>query len=400
VEEKEMRKAITMLAACLLVIGFAGMAAADPCVTCETDPGFINRGCEPAQSYCPPFDYEDFGECTRQMYSYCESGGKGEIHRALFKICDCITDGTFDSLIEGDTVDVSMEILVDKGAGMVSGDNGVFWAENVSSDANGDGVGVETFASQADACEEDNCYPDNAFVGNFDYKLADGKIGTPYDGTTCEVAATNRVVSFAAELKQTGDHGYTVTEDDAIDNNSVWWIDIPTLRVDNSDVEAGWKVYVKICLYKTLDAGGVCGACEGCCCVIYIGELCCQSAPDYGYCVYPYFPPANSTYWGLNGMVITNLSNYSGTATVMVYEADGDVGKATVTLGANQIYLTTVANLMAGLTKTAGSGTLGDDKFYAVVTGDLSLHGFVMIANPQTGESMGYIPECCGGCQH
>ncbi len=47
--------------------------------------------------------------------------------------------------------------------------------------------------------------------------------------------------------------------------------------------------------------------------------------------VYPYFPPCNG-YWNLNGMVITNLSSFEGTATVNYYEADGDAGTVDVTV--------------------------------------------------------------------
>jgi hypothetical protein len=391
-----MKKAITLLAACMLVFGFAGMAAADPCVTCEADPGHIARGCEMGQDIsCYPFDYEDFGYCSTidAPDSYCEKADKGAIHRALFKICDCLTDGTFDSLAEGDTVDISMEILVDKGDGQIEGDNGVYWAENVNSK----GVGVEPFQSQIDACADDSCYPGAIFDGVFNYKTASGSLGSPAEGSNCDLSDSERVVYFeAAPGQEPTSHGYVVTSDDDVNNNSVWWIDIPYLRVDPDKVEAGWKVYVKICLYNDLNSGGVCGENNGCCCVIYIGELCCESIVNYGSCVYPYLPPLNTTYWNTMGLAVSNMDDQAGTATITVYEADGDVGTSTVDLAANGIFLWTAATMVPELTQIAGTGTLGDSMSYAVVTGTVMVRGFVMIASSHTGESIGYIPDCCG----
>lgn len=400
-----MKKLITLLAACMLVIGFAGFASA-ACVTCEADPGHIARGCEGSQAVCEPFDYEDFGHCSEQQNSYCETAAKGAIHRALFKICDCLTDGTFKELVTGDTVDVSMQILVDKGNGMVTGDNGVYWAQDVNTTSLGHlpGVGIETFPSQADACAATSCDPQrdkegDRFQGRFIYKTASNGVGAPYDGSSCALTPSQRVVEFDADPTQVTDqtpHGYTVSSTDAINGNSVWWIDIPELRADPTITQAGWKVYVKICLFNPLTSASVCGGVTGCCCTIYVGQLCCEE--QEGACIYPYFPPANTTYWDLEGMTISNLSGVAGTATVTVFEADGDVGTVTVPLTAHGTFLTTISALIPTLTPAAtNAGTLGDSKFYATVSATVPVHGFVMIANSNTGESMGYIPDCALG---
>jgi hypothetical protein len=164
------------------------------------------------------------------------------------------------------------------------------------------------------------------------------------------------------------------------------------MRVDPSRVAAGDQVWVRICLLLDCSSG-ICGAKTECCCDIFIGTLCCpDSALGQGSLVYPYFPPANTAVWNLLGMTITNLSPQAVKATVMMYESDGDVGTVEVDIAANAIFLETIANVAASMTKTAGAGTLGDAKSYFVVTGNFSKSGFAMIADTIDGASMGYLP--------
>jgi hypothetical protein len=388
-----MKKLICVLAACMLVFGFSASVSAE-CVTCEEDPGNIYRGCEDLEDqrvFCYPFDYDDdFGECQSKEWSrpsYCMRGAKGDVHRALFKICDCITEGTFETLVQGDTVDIRLDILVDG----EEGDNGVYWAEDIGTT----GIPMEPFDSQEAACAEDDCSPDEAFLGEFDYKLANGDPGFPYGGSGCDLEDEERVVSICPDVAQTGTHGYTVTTQDDVDNNSVWWIDIPSMRVDPAMVDGGEQVQVKITLTRELSGGGVCGECEGCSCVIDIGQLCCEDSPELlPNLIYPYFPPMDSSYWGLMGLVVTNLSDNDGAWTATVYETDGDVGTVSGTLGARETFLTTMQNLKGQLTMTdsSGSGVFGDSRLYVDVDVAFNANGFAMIANPNTGESMGYLP--------
>ncbi len=67
---------------------------------------------------------------------------------ALFKICDCIPE-VWETADVGDTIDISMEILVDKGNGMVTGDNGVYWAQDVNFNRNS----LTTWENQETACD-------------------------------------------------------------------------------------------------------------------------------------------------------------------------------------------------------------------------------------------------------
>ena len=395
-----MKKVILILAACMLVFAFAGLASAETsigdCLTCETDPGNIARGCESGTTgqygtacATTPFDYEDFGECSEGLDSYCAYGTKGDIHRAMIKICDCIPD-PFTDVLEDEIFDVGMTIFVDMkdGNGPVKGNNGVYWAAEVNN------VGMQTFNSEGAACDEDDCTPENAFVGDFEYILANGTTTSalPYSGNSCDVDEDQEIVEFRAAAGQTGTHGYTITAADAISNNSVWWIDIPYLRADSNITQSGWDVYVEICIYESLDQGGVCGTCEGCCCLIKIGTLCCDDTPVVTTCsdtlIFPYLPKTTS-YW--YGMAVTNTSDEAGEASVTLYENDGDVATATITVPAN----TTMVISSDDLTT---SGTLGDDKGYAVVVTDFSASGFAMMAKESNGVSMGYIAEKCAGC--
>ncbi|MGB9500226.1 MAG: hypothetical protein ACKVE4_10880 [Dissulfuribacterales bacterium] len=401
-----MKKVITIIAACMLVFAFSGVASAE-IVTCS-DAGYINRGCETAaeQSSCStsPFDYEDFygshWSCEETNNSYCPGPDKDEFHRALFKICDCIEAGKFSSVDSGDIIDIGMEILVDKkdGNGPVGGNNGVYWAEDVNS-AGSNGVGVQPFANQGAACADTSCTPSAKFKGEFDYFLADGTLATglPYDGNECDVPEEQEIVKFKASVTQGGTHGYLVQPEDATDNLSVWWVDIPMLRADSNLVTKGWDVYVKICMYDTLDTGGVCGDCEGCCYTLLIGTLCCDYTPVVTTCsetlTFPYFPKTTGTYW--YGMAVTNLSDEAGSASVTLYEQDGDIFTGTVTVDAHS---TRVVDPATDLTLTTSvDGTLGNAKSYATVVTDFDVSGFGMMAN-DIGASMGYLAEKCGDC--
>jgi len=276
-----------------------------------------------------------------------------------------------------------------------SGDNGVYWAEDVSSV----GIRMETLPRNDDACAIAVAAPTKRFKGPFSY---DGK--TPLLGQACFVPADNRATLIKPVLSKGQKHGYKITADDIINRCSNWQIDIPRMRVDPSMVTKGQGVYVKITLFKfdedssTFDPDtGLCNdpVIEGSCYTyIYIGKLCCDTDDTL---IYPYFPPASSTYWGLIGMTIVNVSDTDGRATIWVYENDGDIGKLEdVEVDANSQVLKTLSVLLADpdmkLESSAGSGALGDDISFIKVGTNFDVSGFVMIANPATGESMGYLP--------
>jgi len=354
--------------------------ASAACFNCAGDAGNIARGCNTVQDQaCTPFDFETFTD-------YCNNKTP---NRALFKICDCIPE-VFSTISEGDVIDISMEILVDSGNGPVGGDNGVYWAQDVTRS----GIRLATYNNQADACNASNDPTDadyvygttsSVFAGPFKYLKADGKVGGVDTGSVCDIDDNDRVVKLVPARATGTNTGYEVTENDDFGDLATWVIDIPRMRVDNNQVSAGDKVWVKICLSRF--TGGICEELP-CCCEIYIGELCCPADTDSSAgasLVYPYFPPASSTQFNLIGMTITNLSAVAGNAVITVYESDGTVGTLTVPVSAKGIYLNTLSGLVAdpGMVKS-GTGNLGDSKCYIVVKTGFASEGFVMIATPLT----------------
>lgn len=361
------------------VFGVAAMASA-ACFNCAGDAGNIARGCDSAQDpACSPFDFENPND-------YCDTK---EPNRALFKICDCIPE-IFETIEAGDTIDISMEILVDSGDGPDAGDNGVYWAEDVGTQ----GIALGTYNNQADACDADYQYG-SYFSGPFKYLKQDGKVGGVETGNICDIDDSDRVVKIVPDRALADEEGtttgYEITDNDDYDDKATWAIDIPEMRVDNNKVNGGEKVWVKICLSRY--TGGICEELP-CCCEIYIGELCCpeDTASGFNAIVYPYFPPANTTVWNLLGMTITNLDDAAANAVITMYESDGDVGTLTVNVGAKGIYLNTLGALAADMEQTAGTGTLGDAKCYLVVEPLFNATGFAMIADTIDGASMGYLP--------
>ncbi|RJP84121.1 MAG: hypothetical protein C4518_19645 [Desulfobacteraceae bacterium] len=370
-----MKKLTTVLLTLTFVFGVAAMSSA-ACFNCAGEAANIARGCDSSQEPgCEPFDFETVSD-------YCDTKTP---NRALFKICDCIPE-IFDTIEAGDTIDISMEILVDSGNGEESGDNGVYWAEEV------DSIALGTYNNQTEACK-DSGYGE-WFDGPFKFLLADGEEGGVDESNVCDIADDDRVVKFvpdrALAAEQGGTTGYMITDNDDYDDRATWAIDIPEMRVDNSMIVGGEKVWVKICLSRY--TGGICEELP-CCCLIYIGELCCESIRQSSGLVYPYFPKANQETWNLIGMTITNLEMVDGSATITMYETDGTVGTLTVPVAANSIYLNTLASIIAdpGMV-VSGTGVLGDAISYMVVTTDFDASGFVMIADTIDGASMGYLP--------
>jgi hypothetical protein len=396
-----MKKMISIMAACLLVVGLVGIASADPCAQCEANPGYINRGCDTSQTVaCYPFDYEDFGKdldgdrCARElsgmMESYCSTGSKGDFHRAIFKLCDC-----FPNLTTNSTLYVAMEILVDKGTGTaVAGDNGVYWAQHVNS------ILAETFTNETEICNQPACdKPADSFAGPFEYWYFDNgakkkSTKTPDSGAVCDIADDRRITEITSSAAAKGFTGFNPGE-------ATMWIDIPWMRVDNAMVQRGWKVYVKICMSEK--TGQICTTTD-CCCVIYIGELCCPTSSSSGCAiVFPYFTAADSGWW--SGVAITNGGSKAGTVDLTVYEADGDVFELVepLAISANGMLVYNQATLY-GLDWTAagtGDGIPGNARFYVKAVGDVPVMGFGMMAKTSTGESMGYlaVPLCDYCCK-
>jgi len=218
-------------------------------------------------------------------------------------MCQCLVSegGPWANLIAGNTVDVSMEILVNG----VAGDNGVYWAEYIDTNL----IAMETYVSSTAACA-DTTGLNSRFIGDWTFYDADDVVVTTLEtGGNCAVAAANRAVKFVATPGQTADkHGYVITTTDVTNKLDTWIVDIPAMRADSAVTSRGDVISVRVCFTKgDEETGGVCGSCEGCCCVVEIGTLCCDAEAD-SCCVYHPYVVAEDPYgnWG-TGLVVTNV---------------------------------------------------------------------------------------------
>jgi len=402
-----MKKLMTLAVVAMMVFGVVTMAAAAVIVgsTCEDgNPGYINRGCTSSQFGCTPFDYEDTDDCS----SYC--GQKGAVHRLYINLCFCEENGEFTrALMDGDTVDVSMTILVDKGDGKgpVSGDHGVYWGENVNhyqGDNYYSGIDMQPVVHDTANCSSDFCYC-SEFHGPFIYLLSNGTEGSVRSGrhnTACDFDASERVVKIIADTT-VPTHGYVITSEDTdpVNFRCNWAIDIPKMVVDPNVAERNDDVYVRVCLTAISgeeDHRPLCPG-AGCCYDLYVGKMCC---PQDSELVFPYVTDMGNELWWF-GLVLTSGSDVEGNVNIYYYEKDGDIASMTTTIPARKLLILTPADLLADLvlsSKSTGSKVLGDAQGYFVVDADVLLSGFCMMGEPDTGQSMGYLPQggAIGGC--
>ncbi len=394
-----MKKIITFLMAATMILGFAGISlAADTCATC-VEPGTINRACaieEQGDCYSSPFDYED----TDMESNYCNDPKIPR--RVIFPACDC------DNFVEGDMIDIRMEILVNGQAG----DNGAYWAEAVNS------IDMGTYTGQSAACADyheidgqDNDNYSGAFEGPFEYWYYDAEgllqEGYPVEGSlSCaNISDSDRVTIIQPDANEINGycipHGYMITQQDDINNLSNWAIDIPHMRFDQTMVQEGDVISVRICLAAAIvvegegqtdpcqdvDLGGNCDD-TGCCCTFEVGTLgcCLEELTLGGKLIYPYATEMNNADWWY-GFVITNLDSEAGMAEITVYETDGDTATITVEVAANNMYVSNNQALMA-----AFGGDIGDARAYFEVDAEFTASGFLFIGNDAKAEAMGYLP--------
>ncbi len=235
--------------------------AVDVMMPCSEETLLIDRGCESALDDCDAFDFETPGHYLNNNQNL-----------AVFNMCDCIMDGTPEDLDTDTIVEVKMEILVDPGTGKASGDNGVYWAEDVNENL---GFGFGLFNSDESACSVINPY-DSSVHGIFDYYTADGESGSPYSGIDfgCDsLSAINRVVEIFPQYGSIIIPGYIITPEDVLNGRCVWTIDIPEMRVDPNRIAGGDDVWVRVCFSpKTVE--GINSWADQCCQDVYIGQLC------------------------------------------------------------------------------------------------------------------------------
>ena len=405
-----MKKVFTVLMALTMVIGIAGFASAEmiDATNCAGDGGnLIVPGCgfQPTEQGpdrdCGPFDFES-DRCT----------GKQD-NRALFPVCDCVDEGYFDSLTSNQEYGICMTIWVDKhdGQGPVEGDNFVYWAGETLNDGMADlsdGIDVLIFEREGQACQVNSLgqytgapipspVTPNAFgssFDDFDFRLANGNAGSPETCAVGDECGTCVDLWRVVELELKSDVEGFLTESG---DSSNWVIDIPEMWADLPNAQAGWTVYVEVCLNQRGLAGegveNICVDCN-CCFLLEVGTLCCESAPSscQDILTFPFFP-SKDNFW--LGMAITNKGSEEGTANITIYENNGETATISETIPANSTKI--IADFAAN---TSG----GAVQAYAKAVCDFPASGFTMFGQVGAGdESLGYLAERCGdcsGCDH
>lgn len=407
-----MKKLILTISILAMVMGFAGVAAAQMCMDCD-EPGYINRGCDVLQRFNPVFDYNDTNTITGA--SYC--GAKGDVHRAMLDVCECDAEwvGYSWSEIEamgGLSIDISLEILVDD----QEGNNGVYWAQEIDSTSglmmwtdkcSDSAMCSKTYQDEGRDLRPLHIDPDMVpypwtsslavdfansnkwFAGPFIYEDIDGDEFEPIVGNKTTIMRPD------PDAQLLGLTGYLMQIDDIQGGKCIWGYDMPAMWVDNSVINGGEVVTVRVTLTAT-DSQGLCHK-DDCECIILIGTLCCpEEEGDTGKTlIFPYMPKLYG-YYDAQGVAITNLTSEEGTATVTIYENDGDAFTKDVTVPAMASKNLTIVDFEGFDLKTtgAGGGVLGTASkgYYVVVELDVNASGLAFFANSGTGESMGYTP--------
>jgi len=385
-----MKRLLVLLTLVVGLLGFSAGAFAQIgipiCNSCDKSPlGTLNcpTGAQGSDCIDYPFNYQ-----TREGYNGTASYTLANTpYRAIFNICNCEvpvpTDPSSAPFSEGKRIGIRLTMLVNG----VAGDNlGAYWADTAAAT----NIEFGTYAESSETCT-DTAYLSLGTGGLTDrhfgpgkYYLADGvtEVAATYLGTACVVPAANRAVVVNTNV----DSGYLITGDDVLNKLSRWWIILPEMRVDPSVVKANDVISVRI---ETLDqaSGGICATCRATCvCVIDVAIMCPQG-PSSSACIFPYFTSttAGGDYW--NGIAIVNTGSSAGNATLTVYQQDGATGTFTTpSIAGHGMYVAALENI--GFTGTG----LGDMPIYISVSSNFSsLDGFAMIANPASGESMGYL---------
>jgi len=258
---------------------------------------------------------------------------------------------------------VTMEIMTD----------GVFFVES--------DFAAASYASTTIAC----AHPETELGGDtpntVSYYLENGGNATPMTPAEaeagCDVSGVNRAVKVVTSAFTPVAAGARAVR-----------VLMPKLTYDLDEIAAGDEVQVKVTLSKA-PCGQIIST------TFSFGVFGCYVEPQPGTSEtmsFPYFTQiVGDGYW--DGFSIVNKSDEDGTANLTIYEADGDVFTVSYDVAARSMVTYTTSDFLENATQIAGDGTLGDARFYMTADADFIVDGFAMLANPATGESMGYLPR-------
>ena len=332
-------------------------------------------------------------ECDKTESALIEIGAKSSTQFTDTETCDafdfedaagyCDTDVNNLLIVKSSSdmddinYSVTLEILT----------NGVYWAD--------DTIGFLPKETAADLCDEGAGDPSDryaALIVDGDYLAVDADSIVDEDGDDILIADMSE---HSNECDVAADEAAKVLTIDSVnfvqgiaDIRSLW-VDMPAMNYDLDEINEGDIVQVKITISK-IPCGEVIEA------TINVGTFGCEDPAAATYNItFPYFTEiTGDNFW--DGVAIVNESANDGTATLMIYEADGDIFTAEVDVDAQSMYVVDTSALLAIASEVSdnGGGVMGDSRFYMTVESTFTpIDGFAMMANPNTGESMGYLPR-------
>ena len=266
--------------------------------------------------------------------------------------------GTAGTAFESTNYQVKLEILVDG----LAGEYGAYWSSAP--------VLTEGYQTQLLTYAITNA-DGTATAGVTRYQLANGNSATPVaSDNDCAIDPSARAVTLTTAASNIN-LGLT---------DRYLYINLPPILHDNSFV-AGKVLSVRVSLLKAPCGELFTG-------IWKIGTGGCTSVADYHGLRFPYFAGIGAF---TNAIVITNYGSSDGTARFIIYETDGDVFTASVSVKAHGLYVN-LLQLMS-VTRITGVGAFADARSYVKVIGDFPIDGACMITDPATGESIGYLPR-------
>jgi hypothetical protein len=277
----------TALLAMVFALTFAwtAMAADDPCYDCGKCPLRQIKCCISSGQETPYTTYFDY----ETGYGYCSTSAYDSDCKVIFNLCNCESPNT--NFVSGKKIGIRMEILT----------SGVYWSDVFPS--------MAAYTSGALACAGTSTTYTWTWNQIDYYDKAGSKLAAavPIATTSCEVPCDR----MAVELQSKTDTGYTIPAEMVTNEVKYWWIDVPPMFLNDSEIEgrAGETVTIEVCLQGA--TGGICRECNDiCCCTIDVGTLCCETGDQT--CIYfPYVVSGILPWW--SGVAIVN---YGGTSSL------------------------------------------------------------------------------------
>ncbi|HUU39437.1 MAG TPA: hypothetical protein VMW42_00705, partial [Desulfatiglandales bacterium] len=225
--------------------------------------------------------------------------------------------GAFESV----NYQIQLEILVNG----TTGYHGVAWTNQ--------DVGADGFNDSTAACGAGAAVAVGAQANYTYYRYNTSGQLVAVTPATVEAAHANQcdIAPVAPATTPNAQATVLLTEASDLDlavTNDILWVDMPALNYDLDDVDEGDVVSVVATLIKA-----PCGVLfEG---EIEVGTFGCYVSPPAYNLIFPYFTEMDAdadVFW--DGIAIVNMTSADGTATLSIFEQDGDRGTVTVSVEA------------------------------------------------------------------